>query len=158
MRIKPTNRCNQNCYYCHYKNQYLELDQYHPSDEISREKMLELIQDFKDIGVKAVTFSGGGEPLLYPYIEEAMEAVLETGIDLSIITNGSLLTGKKAKLLSKAKWVRISQESGCPETYARIRGVRESAFHELCENIRQFAEVKNADCELGVNFVVGSEN
>ncbi|MDE6999909.1 MAG: radical SAM protein, partial [Lachnospiraceae bacterium] len=102
VRIKPTNRCNQNCNYCHYKNPYLELDQYHPADEIDREKMLEMIHDFKDIGVKAVTFSGGGEPLLYPYIEEAMEAVLDAGIDLSVITNGSLLTSRKAELLTRA--------------------------------------------------------
>lgn len=158
VRIKPTNRCNQNCYYCHYKNPYLELDQYHPGDEIKREKMLEIIRDFKDIGVKAVTFSGGGEPLLYPFIEEVMEAVLNAGIDLSIITNGSLLTDRKAELLSKAKWVRISQESGCNKTYSEIRGVHESAFGKLCENIESFAKIKSADCELGVNFVIGPQN
>ena len=158
VRIKPTNRCNQNCYYCHYKNPYLELDQYHPADEIDYEKMMEIIQDFKDIGVKAVTFSGGGEPLLYPYIEETMEAILNAGIDLSVITNGSLLTGKKAELLSQAKWVRISLESGCSETYSKIRGVKEDAFHKLCENIKSFAKIKNKDCELGVNCVIGPNN
>lgn len=158
VRIKPTNRCNQNCYYCHYKNPYLKLDQYNPADEINREKMLEIIQDFKDIGVKAVTFSGGGEPLLYPYIEETMEAVLNAGIDLSIITNGSLLTGKTAELLSQAKWVRISLESGCSETYSKIRGVKEDTFHELCENIKSFAKIKSKDCELGVNHVIGPNN
>lgn len=158
VRIKPTNRCNQNCYYCHYKNPYLQLDQYRPEDEIPREKMLEIVQDFQGIGVKAVTFSGGGEPLLYPYIEETMQAVLDAGIDLSIITNGSLLIGRKAELLSHAKWVRISQESGCAETYAKIRGVKEDAFKRLCENIKEFAEVKRNDCELGVNFVIGPNN
>lgn len=158
VRIKPTNRCNQNCYYCHYKSPYLELDQYKPNDEISREKMMELIADFKESGVKAVTFSGGGEPLLYPYIEEAIEKVLEAGIDLSIITNGSLLYGRKAELLSQAKWVRISQESGCAATYARIRGVKKEEFSQICDNIRKFADMKNTDCELGVNFVIGPEN
>lgn len=158
VRIKPTNRCNQNCYYCHYKNPYLELDQYQPNDEVSREKMMELIADFKEIGVKAVTFSGGGEPLLYPYIEEAMDTVLKAGIDLSIITNGSLLYGRNAELLSQAKWVRISLESGCAKTYSKIRGVTEEAFILLCDNIRKFAGIKNSACELGVNFVVGPEN
>lgn len=158
VRIKPTNRCNQNCYYCHYRNPYLNLDQYNPADEIKREKILEIIQDFKNIGVKAVTFSGGGEPLLYPYIEETMEAVLEAGIDLSIITNGSLLIGRKAELLSHAKWVRISQESGCGETYSKIRGVKKETFDVLCENIKNFARMKHKECELGVNFVIGPNN
>lgn len=158
VRIKPTNRCNQNCYYCHYRSPYLELDQYNPYDEIPRKKMLEIISDFKEMGVKAVTFSGGGEPLLYPYIEEAMEAVLDAGIDLSIITNGSLLSGRKAELLARAKWVRVSQESGCAETYSKIRGVGKEAFELLCNNISNFAKEKNVDCELGVNFVIGPEN
>jgi len=158
VRIKPTNRCNQNCYYCHYKSPYLELDQYRPGDEIEREKMLEIIKDFKDIGVKAVTFSGGGEPLLYPHIEEAMNAVLDAGIDLSIITNGSLLAGRKAELLSRAKWVRISQESSCSATYSKIRGVKEEEFEKLCGNIKNFAKIKEKDCELGINFVIGPYN
>lgn len=158
VRIKPTNRCNQNCYYCHYKNPYLTLDQYRASDEIKKDKMLEIIQDFKEIGVKAVTFSGGGEPLLYSYIEEAMEAVLKAGIDLSIITNGSLLSEYKAELLSHAKWVRISLESGCAETYSEIRGVNKHAFGQVCQNIENFAKNKKSECELGVNFVVGPNN
>lgn len=158
VRIKPTNRCNQNCYYCHYKNPYLLLDQYKPTDEIKREKLLEIIQDFKDIGVKAVTFSGGGEPLLYPHIEEVMEAVIKAGIDLSVITNGSLLLGRKAELLEQAKWVRISLESGCAETYSKIRGVNNHAFELLCQNIKYFAQHKQAECELGINFVVGPDN
>ena len=158
IRIKPTNLCNQNCYYCHYKNPYLALDQYAPADEIKREKMLEIVQDLKDIGVKAVTFSGGGEPLLYPHIEETMEAVLDSGIDLSIITNGSLLNGRKAELLSQAKWVRISLESGCAETYSKIRGVSREAYVSLCENIRNFVQNKSKDCELGINFVIGPDN
>lgn len=158
VRIKPTNRCNQNCYYCHYKNPYLELDQYHPTDEISRDKMLEIIRDFQEIGVKAVTFSGGGEPLLYSHIEEAMDAVLHAGIDLSIITNGSLLDGRKAELLANAKWVRISQESGCGETYSRIRGVKGDAFERLCRNMEAFSKMKKPGCELGVNFVIGPQN
>lgn len=158
VRIKPTNRCNQNCYYCHYRNPYLDLDQYKPSDEIPKEKMTEIISDFKAIGVKAVTFSGGGEPLLYTYIEESLEKVIRDGIDLSIITNGSLLSGSKAKLLSHAKWVRISLESGTGETYSKIRGTQERAFEQVCTNINDFARIKNPGCELGVNFVIGPEN
>ena len=81
IRIKPTNRCNHNCSYCHYRNAYLNLNEYNPYDEIPREKMMEIIEDMSDMGVKAVTFSGGGEPLLYPYIEEAMEKIVDHGID-----------------------------------------------------------------------------
>ncbi len=158
IRIKPTNRCNHNCGYCHYRNAYLDLDEYDATDEISREKMLEIIRDMSDMGVKAVTFSGGGEPLLYPYIEEAMDCILKAGIDLSIITNGSLLAGGKARLLADAKWVRISVESVNDNAYCSIRGIKNGSFNQLCENIRNFANIKSDACELGINVVVGKDN
>lgn len=158
IRIKPTNVCNHNCYYCHYKNSYLTLDEYGPNDYIPHDKMMEIIDDMKKMQVKAVTFSGGGEPLVYPYIEEAMERILEAGIDLSIITNGSMLTGKKAQILAKAKWVRISIDSIVPENYAKIRGISENAMDTLLKNIEEFAKIKDKSCEFGVNFVIGKEN
>lgn len=158
IRIKPTNACNHNCYYCHYKNPYLTLDEYHSNDYIPHDKMMEIIEDMKKMEVKAVTFSGGGEPLIYPFIEEAMEKILEAGIDLSIITNGSMLAGKKAQILAKAKWVRISIDSIDSGNYARIRRISEDAMTTLLSNIGEFAKIKDEECELGVNFVIGKEN
>ena len=105
-----------------------------------------------------MTFSGGGEPLVYPYIVETMQKVLEAGIDLSIITNGQLLKGERAEVLAKAKWVRISFDSADAETYARVGNLPLKAFDEVCENIRRFSEEKQDGCELGVNFVVNHEN
>lgn len=158
IRIKPTNVCNENCCYCHYKNAYLNLDEYIPSDYIPHDKMMEIIDDMRDMGVRAVTFSGGGEPLLYPFIGEAMQKILDTGIDLSIITNGILLKGECAKILAHAKWVRLSIDSSRPELYAQLRGVPESWFGDLCNNIHDFASLKDASCELGVNYVVSRDN
>lgn len=158
IRIKPTNKCNHNCVYCHYRHSYLDLDEYNPADEIPRDKMLEIVADMKEMGTRAVTFSGGGEPLLYPYIEETMQAVIDAGIDLSIITNGSLLSGKRAELLAKAKWVRISLESVRDDEYCKIRGIKQGSFDNLCKNIEAFARIKNNTCEFGVNMVVSREN
>lgn len=158
IRIKPTNRCNHDCSYCHYRHSYVDLDEYNPSDEIPRDKMMEIIDDMADIGVKAVTFTGGGEPLIYPYIEEAMEKILDAGIDLSIITNGSMLQGRKAELLAKAKWVRISVESINDDMYCRIRGIKQHSFDMLCNNIENFSKIKDRSCEFGINVVVGKDN
>ena len=158
VRIKPTNICNENCYYCHYKNSYLDLGNYRPNDSIPREKMLEIIDDLAEIGTKAVTFSGGGEPTVYPYIDETMERVLEKGIDLSIITNGVTLRGRTAELLGHAKWVRISIDSSSAKLYAETRGVPETVFGTLCDNIAAFAKSKDEACELGVNYPVSDRN
>lgn len=159
IRIKPTNYCNHKCYYCSYADSELGLrDSVNRQDQIPWEKMQEIIEDIADIGVKAVTFSGGGEPLVYPYIVESMQKILDAGIDLSIITNGQLLKDDRAEVLSKAKWVRISFDSANAETYSRVRQLPLEAFDEVCNNIYRFSKIKQDNCELGVNFVINHEN
>lgn len=159
IRIKPTNYCNHKCYYCSYADSELGLrDSVNRQDQIPQEKMREIISDISSMGVKAVTFSGGGEPLVYPYIVETMRSVLDAGIDLSIITNGQLLKGERAEVLTDAKWVRISFDSADAETYAKVRHLPLEAFHEVCDNIQKFARMKKAGCELGINFVINHEN
>jgi len=160
IRIKPTNKCNHRCYYCSYHPEAkINLSEnINLNDEIPREKMLEILDDLKEMGVKAVTYSGGGEPLIYPYITEILKKTIENGIDLSMITNGQCLKGINAKLLSKAKWVRISLDACRPETFSINRNVSQKLFFELVENIKEFAKKKDSQCELGINFVVSHVN
>ncbi len=157
IRIKPTNTCNQNCYYCGSKDDNVpEERKFDCKAFIPQQKMREIIEDISDIGVKAVTFSGGGEPLVYPYIEETLELVKTKQIDYSIITNGQALEGKKAELLSDAKWVRVSLESANADTYASIRGV--NTFNKVIHNITDFIQNKSPECTVGVNCVVANDN
>ncbi len=161
IRIKPTNKCNHNCEFCSYNPVTGDLavrDELNRTDEIPREKMLEILDDLKDIGVKAITYSGGGEPLIYPHISEIMQKTLDCGINLSIITNGQELNGKKAELLSHANWVRISSDASDAESFSKIRKVPKDYFYKLASNIENFAKIKNPKCELGINFVVHKNN
>ena len=54
---------------------------------------------FHQVGVKAVRLTGG-EPLLYPHIEELLARIKQTGWfeDISMTTNGSLLAPRAEKL------------------------------------------------------------
>jgi len=73
VRLKPINACNHRCFYCCYRNEELYLGQkMNEKDMIPREKMREIVKDLSASGVKAVTFTGGGEPLIYPYICETV--------------------------------------------------------------------------------------
>jgi len=160
VRIKPTNKCNHRCFYCAYDPDfgYVLSERLKREDEISREKMIEILQDFSEMGVKAITYSGGGEPLIYPYILEALKKTLEYGINLSVITNGQNLKGEIAEVLAKAKWVRISLDSSNAKTFSETRRISEKSFDELIKNIKNFAKIKNSDCEFGINFVVNEKN
>lgn len=159
VRLKPTNYCNHHCYYCSYADSELGLrDIVNKQDQIPWNKMQEIISDFKEMGVKAVTFSGGGEPLVYPYIIETIQGMLNAGVETSIITNGQLLKGERAEVLKNAKWVRISCDSANAKTYARVRKIPLNAFDEVCDNIQEFSRIKAKECEFGINFVINHEN
>lgn len=159
VRIKPTNRCCHNCFFCVYRSKNSGMhDTANTNDELSREKLLEIISDINDMGVKAVTYSGGGEPLLHGDIEEILEKTISSGIDLSIITNGQLLNGNRAEILRKSKWVRISMDYYNKESFSISRSVSSSIYDRIITNVGRFAEIKNVDCDLCVNFIITVEN
>ncbi len=160
VRIKPTNKCDHHCSYCSYEpgSDCPVSETINRRDEIPKEKMIEILSDFKDIGVKAVTYSGGGEPLIYPYITEVMEKTIDSKIELSIITNGQKLNGKKAEVLTHSEWIRISLSEIDAESFSKTRRVPERWFYDLTKNIAEFSKAKKPKCELGINFVVHKGN
>ena len=160
VRLKPTNRCNHCCEYCCYRNPNLFLGQgMDEDDEIAPSRMERIVSDMADMDVKAVTISGGGEPLCYPYIRETLESLLSRDIKTALLTNGSLLTGDAAAILAEgASWVRVSMDGASPESYAGHRAVSVREFDRVCANLRAFSVRKRKDCELGVNFIVTRRN
>jgi MoaA/NifB/PqqE/SkfB family radical SAM enzyme len=128
------------------------------SDTMPKDKLLETLDIFKEIGVRAVTYSGGGEPLFYKDIVEVMKKTVSNGIDLSIITNGELLSKERADILAHAKWVRISMDYTNPIEMKNFRRVGEGSFNRVMDNINSFSKIKHSDCDLGVNFIVHKDN
>jgi len=157
VRIKPTNVCNQNCSYCVYANDaVIDNRNVDRKVSISWEKMQEILKDLHEIGTKAITFSGGGEPLCYPRICDTLGLVQDYGFDFAMITNGQALNQRERSVLREANWVRISLDSINKEMYTKIRGV--DTFSHVIDNIGHFAKEKKDKCVLGINFVVTKEN
>lgn len=157
IRIKPTNVCNQNCFYCGYANDLLyDGRQVDKRESISWDCMERTLKELAEMKVKAVTFSGGGEPLCYHSIRETLRLVQSLGIDYSIITNGQALEGEIVDELKNAKWVRISFDSSKAETYEKVRRV--STYSKVVQNIANFALNKGENCTLGINCVITKQN
>ena len=171
VRVKPINLCNHGCFFCVYSTGFRVKDggdEDHvisgmhedmvEQDVIPTEKMMQILDDFWSMGVKAVTYSGGGEPLMHKDIVKIMQATLDYGIDLSIITNGQNLVKDRAEVLAKAKWVRVSMDYTNGAQMKRFRNVPEKSFNSVISNIQNFAKIKNQDCDLAVNYIVHKNN
>lgn len=145
------NRCNQKCPACF--GFYKGLD----SSVMPLARIKDIISQIASIGGRAVTFTGGGEPLLHPDITEAIEAARKAGLDAAVISNGLGLTPAAADvILSNCVWTRISLDAATPETFKKTHGAGAAAFRKVLKNISMLAgrkkSIKSA-CTVGVGFL-----
>ncbi len=165
--------CNHDCPWCAYRldgytsNELFKVVQpdgtvnHNPNRMIPFEKCIEILDDCVAMGIKAVQITGGGEPTVHPKHAEIFSAVLERGLDLALVSNGTILKDAAVNQLIGAKWVRFSMDAGCAETYAKERRVPESYFERFKLNLRRFCETKkafNSQTIVGVGFVVTRNN
>jgi GTP 3',8-cyclase len=99
LRISVTDRCNFRCVYCMPKEvfgkdyQFLERKQILTFEEIER-----VVRVFHALGVEKIRLTGG-EPLIRRNLEQLIGMLSRIpGLDLTLTTNGSLLTRKAAAL------------------------------------------------------------
>lgn len=136
VEIHPTNKCNQNCSYCSIR---------HDNTTMTPEQLAYVVEQCKNIGIRGLVFSGGGEPLL-----GRLESALCTTLPCGLVTNGGVEIDKK--IFSAFRWVRFSVDSCDKETYQRIRGVEWPECLE--DNIRVAAK---QSC-VGIQMVITEQN
>ncbi|WP_374565376.1 GTP 3',8-cyclase MoaA [Ideonella sp.] len=104
LRISVTDRCNFRCSYCMPKEVFDTRYNFLPHAELlSFEEITRLAGLFAQVGARKIRLTGG-EPLLRKHLENLVEmlAALRTpdgqALDLTLTTNGSLLSRKAATL------------------------------------------------------------
>lgn len=159
IRIKPINHCNHDCWYCAYRVSNLTLgEDIDYKDTIPKDKMFEIVEDVIAMGVKAVTFSGGGEPLLYKPLPEVVKRLAEGGVKVATLTNGSNLKGKVADAFAEyGTWVRVSTDAWDDASFAKSRGINEGEFTRLLKNLSDFS-ARGSKCVLGISYIVDEDN
>ena len=159
IRIKPTNVCSHRCRYCSYRADDLQLGRdMAQADSIPRAKMMEIVEDVIAMGVRAVTFSGGGDPFCYPFLKDAAERLAGSQVRFAALTNGAKMQGDVAELFARsASWLRVSMDGWDAQSYARYRGVSEREFDRVIANMRRF-QALGGQCRLGINLIVDREN
>lgn len=165
--------CNQSCAFCAYRMEgYTSNEMFgvetdkgrnnNPRRQIETKKVIEILDACEVMGVRAIQFTGGGEPCAHKDHHQLFGAVLDRGMDLALVSNGTLLTKESIDLLgSSAAWVRISLDAGNEETYASVRHVPKAQFSKALATIAQLSEAKKrtgSPMVLGVGFVVTPDN
>lgn len=170
VHFMPALACNQRCTFCSYghravedgpeqfgwKNMALMSDAFMPL-----EKMRECVRDWTDMGVKAVELTGGGEPLIYPFVDDFFAQMALSGLELAMVTNGTALTAARAVRFGETrwKWARVSIDAGNVDSYTATRRVPQSHWRRAWEAVGRLAALKtNPEQRVGVGYVVDTQN
>ncbi|MFM0597263.1 GTP 3',8-cyclase MoaA [Paraburkholderia dilworthii] len=130
LRISVTDRCNFRCIYCMPKEVFGRDYAFLPRRELlSFEEIERVARAFVGLGVEKIRLTGG-EPLLRKDLEFLVErlAALRTplgkDVDLTLTTNGSLLSRKAGALRDAGlKRVSVSLDSIDEAVFQRMNGV-----------------------------------
>jgi organic radical activating enzyme len=101
-QLCPTGICDFNCKFCSVGNRDKTIS-------IPFKTIIKGLKDFRKLGAKALEITGGGNPLLYPKINEVIKKAHQLGYDIGIISNsinpGKFITEESASYLT---WYRCS--------------------------------------------------
>ena len=135
LRISVTDKCNFRCTYCMPKEIYDSSYNFLKKTEILNfEEIFRLSDIFSSLGVKKIRLTGG-EPLLRKNIHTLISDLrnIENINDISMTTNGVLLSEKKAILLKNSGLNRltVSLDSLNPKKFSDISGSKFSPENVL---------------------------
>jgi len=143
--------CNQRCIMC-------VPDGRHAKDLIPFDRLQALFEQIRPCAEHITLI--GGEPLLYPWIDETLALLAEARVAVSINTNVTRLDDAVTRRLLALDelYLRCSIDASTRETYRRIRGT--DMFERVTANIARFSEQarERPRIHLLTNYVVMREN
>lgn len=174
LQLIVSDLCNHDCSFCAYRQSGYTSNQlfgeikadgsytHNPNRLIPTEKVLEILEDAAELGIKAIQFTGGGEPTVHREFPLFLRRAHELGLETALVTNGQNLNEETRRELLQSTWVRVSIDAGREETYREVRRVREGVFQRVQDNVRALVEARNAAGQdwpyIGAGFVVTREN
>lgn len=152
--LKTTNRCNSDCEYCQHA---ISRAAHEPKTNIPHDKLMHIIDEAADLGVDAISISGG-EPLLRSDICEVIRAMVDRRIVPVLLTNGLLLDRMWRNLADAGlRYVTISVDSVNRQIYEQQRG---ASFEQAMRGIYAACALRDAhpEAEIHVSAVLTRDN
>ena len=93
--------CNQSCVWCAYRSEtglstelFKTATTINPNRKIETDKAKEILDDCFDMGVKAIQFTGGGEPTVHKDHLEIFSYAQTLQLETALVTNGIKLNSQ----------------------------------------------------------------
>ena len=154
-----TRACGAMCSFC-----YAMVQEPQERASIKTKEALDLLDDFAEIGIKAVSLISDGESTLSKAYVPFIQHAANIGIDVGNATNGWEWEPKKIdQVLPFLTWVRFTVAAGTPGGYSKIMFKSEKhteVFDRAISHIKYAVELKNKlnlKVTLGIQMVLMPE-
>ena len=149
--------CNMRCRFCFASFQDVKQDMGLPKGHLPEEKCLSIVDRLAEAGFEKINFSGG-EPTLCKWLPDLISQAKRRGMEISIVTNGSRITGEWLDgLAGSLDWIALSIDTVDPEKLKRLgRTVGTKPMTEE-EFLRKTRAIKQRGIRLKINTVVTLE-
>jgi len=114
--VEVTSRCNLNCIHCFRNTMW---DEEHGDMEIGVYRRV--LREAREAGVGRIVFTGWGEPLVHPDIEDMLAEAKTMGFEVALNTNATLLRDHARSVARYTDEVIVSLDSLRPLVYREIR-------------------------------------
>lgn len=141
LNIEMTNGCNLQCIHC-YKNATEQS-----ADYVDREIFDVLIDKYA--GKIPVLHLTGGEPLLYPHMDDLLGKLLPY-FKINITTNGLLLSRLSRETIKKVNNIQISLYGHDEKAYEKV--TKRSGMYERIMRSFDLLDECNAFYDIGINL------
>lgn len=155
LQIGLSNRCNFHCVYCpdHFRGSSVPRQQL---DDTTLDDLLRFVPM-----LQSAAFHGVSEFFVERRFFEIVERCAEAGVELSLNTNGSVLTPKHLAALGDypaALMVNFSLDAASAEVFRRIRGFDfDRVFRNICQYLERF-RTRRAGTWTSLSFVIMKSN
>ena len=175
IEVNPSNYCNEGCRWCissyshisnpsmskeERKRQIKQLDSKsvisgHPKRRrgIELDSLKIFMKDASLMGLKAITWSGGGEPTSYLFIQEAIKFSSNLGLNQGMMTNGLYPKSYIPTFGNNLDWMRVSLDTLDSKKYEHQKFSK-----RLPDVISNIESIVSYPISLGINMNLADWN
>ncbi|MEJ2241452.1 MAG: radical SAM protein, partial [Candidatus Bathyarchaeota archaeon] len=135
-----TYKCNLRCKHCYSESGNIS------KNELSTEEAIKIVDQLADFGVTSLAFSGG-EPLMRKDFYEVAHHAVNSGLYVSLATNGTLLNSENVQKLKETgiHYVEVSLDGADAKTHDFFRG-KLGAFDQTLQGLKNCLNADICTC------------
>lgn len=166
MTIGLTNYCNHQCPWCYINwNQAGRTSERSGAGDASRravnagDRLIDAVGEAVEIGLKAVTIVGDGEPTMHKKFVPYLKRLGEMGLDIGLFSNFSAKNPAVTEAIAEhCFFARCSLDAATAEVHRKSHGSDD--FDLVIENLRRLVALrgKNNRPIIGIQFVTNQWN